>query len=195
MRRRAVTRLLCCALLVAARAWEVGPSQAAPGEMLAPAADDLDDVEGPPLGISWLAPVFGGDCRRCLKACLGAKVQRAQVAAMKVQAPLSLVTFYLFKNRPFQMWPLEDALRAVSNVHPAAWGAAASAAYMSCRADCELDCPYPRAPGADARPEYMRDLDAVNPSDTGFLSRLYQGGQQKKQGSFAQAVSEMFTLG
>lgn len=62
---------------------------------------------------------FSGACQGCLKECLGAKVQRAQANSMKYQAPISLITWYLFNNRPFKMWPLEDAMAQLGKVHPA----------------------------------------------------------------------------
>ena len=80
-----------------------------------------------------LLAASSGECRRCLKTCLGAKIQNAQVSFMKVQAPLSLVTWYLFRNRPFSMIPLDKALGKLFGVSPAAYGAVGAAAYLSCK--------------------------------------------------------------
>ena len=91
----------------------------------------------PPLGLSFLR-VISGDCRRCLKECLGAKIQAAQVTAAKIQAPVGLMTWYLFRNRPFRMWPLEEALAQLAAVPPGIFGGLAAGAYMSCRSHCEM---------------------------------------------------------
>ena len=56
------------------------------------------------------------DCRSCVKECVGIKVQQAQATSAKIQAPLSLITWYLFQNRPFKMWPLEDAIASLGKV-------------------------------------------------------------------------------
>lgn len=114
---------------------------------------------------------------------------------MKIQAPLSLVTWYLFKNRPFSMIPLEEAIGKFLGVHPAIFGGAAAGAYMSCRGLCDIDCPYPGgSPAVDDFPE----LDEVDPSDARFLSRLYQrgsgGGGKRGGGGFADALGEMFRV-
>lgn len=133
------------------------------------------------------------DCVRCVKACLGGTIQQAQISAMKIQAPLSLVTWYLFKNRPFSMIPLEKALGKVFGVHPAIYAGAASGAYLSCRKKCDLDCPFP---GHDERPDYLPELDSIDASDARFLSRLYQrgGGGGAKKGGFASALGQMFSV-
>ena len=133
-------------------------------------------------------------CTRCLKSCLGGKIQAAQVAAMKIQAPLSLVTWYLFKNRPFSMIPLEEAIGKLLGVHPAVYGGAAAGAYLSCRSLCDIDCPYP---GGGAAVDDFPELDDVDASDTRFLARLYQrggGGRGGKRGGFADALGEMFRV-
>lgn len=62
---------------------------------------------GLPPGMGWLR-AFSGECRSCLRECLGSKATALQQASLKYQAPLSLVTWYLFRNRPFKMWPLEE---------------------------------------------------------------------------------------
>ena len=45
-----------------------------------------------------------------------AKAQKAQANVMKFQAPFSLITWYLFQNRPFKMWPIENLFRVLANV-------------------------------------------------------------------------------
>ena len=85
--------------------------------------------------------VASGDCRRCLKSCVGGKIQDLQVKAMKIQAPLSLVTMYLFKNRPFTMYPLDKALTALLRIPPAVPAAAIALTYLSCKTSCDMDCP------------------------------------------------------
>ena len=113
---------------------------------------------------------------------------------MKIQAPISLLTWYLFKNRPFSMIPLEKALGKFFSIPPAAFGAVAVGGYLSCKPLCDLDCPYPGgSPPAGELPE----LEGVNPRDLSFLHRLYQrggGGGGSKSGSFSQAVSDMFRM-
>ena len=63
---------------------------------------------------------FSGECRSCLKECLGIRAQKLQANVGKFQAPFSLITWYLFQNRPFKMWPIEDLFRAFANVSCAA---------------------------------------------------------------------------
>ena len=137
--------------------------------------------------------VTTAECRRCLKSCLGGKVQASQISFMKIQAPLSLLTWYLFKNRPFSMIPLEKALGKLLQVPPALWGGAAVGAYLSCRPQCDIDCPYP---GGSAAADELPELDEANPTDLRFLQRLYRqpagGGRSGGSGSFSNAVSEMF---
>ena len=60
------------------------------------------------------------ECTDCLKECLGIRAQKLQTTVLKFQAPVSLITWYLFKNRPFKMYPLEDALKQLANVRTAA---------------------------------------------------------------------------
>lgn len=158
----------------------------------------LDEDHGTspaPLGLDFLR-VTSGECQRCLKTCLGGKIQGAQMTFMKIQAPLSLLTWYLFKNRPFTMVPLEKALAKLFGVPPALVGGAAVGAYLSCRPLCDLDCPYP---GGSPAAEELPELDNADPSDLLFLHRLYQrpgggGGRKGGGGSFSQAVSDMFRL-
>ena len=147
-----------------------------------------------PLNMDFLR-IIKPQCTRCLKACLGGKIQTAQVTAMKIQAPLSLVTWYLFKNRPFAMMPLEQAIGKLLGIHPAIYGGAAAGAYLSCRSLCDIDCPYPG--GASAAVDEFPELDDVDPTDTRFLARLYQrggGGGKRGGGGFADALSEMFRV-
>jgi hypothetical protein len=153
-----------------------------------------------PPGMGWLR-VTSDECKCCLKECVGEKIQQAQASAARIQAPMSLVTWYLFRNKPFQMWPLEDALGALVK-RRGVFGAGAVASYFSCRDRCELDCPYPGgSPGQLQLPE----LDRVDASDTTFLGRLYQRGARTADyggggggggggGSFADAVSSMFQV-
>ena len=149
----------------------------------------------PPFGLDFLR-ITSGDCKRCLKTCIGGKIQAAQVTLMKIQAPFSLLTWYLFKNRPFTMIPLEKALGKFFSLPPALFGGAAIGAYLSCRPQCDIDCPYP---GGSPPPEELPELEGVNPSDLRFLQRLYQrpaaGGGRGGGGSFSDAVSEMFRVG
>lgn len=63
---------------------------------------------------------FSGECRSCLKECLGIRAQKLQANVGKFQAPFSLITWYLFQNRPFKMWPIEDLFRGIANVSCAA---------------------------------------------------------------------------
>ena len=138
------------------------------------------------------------DCRRCLKECLGAKIQAAQVTALKIQAPLGLLTWYLFRNRPFKMWPLEEALASFASLPPALFAGVGGAAYFSCRGHCEMDCPYPGvdAPGAEEPPQ-LPELDEVDASDARFLSQLYRRGGRGGGGgggAFGNALSDMFRI-
>ena len=117
---------------------------------------------------------------------------------MKIQAPLGLMTWYLFQNRPFKMWPLEDAIASLFGVPPAVYAGGLAAAYLSCRGHCDMDCPYPGvdAPSATDTP-LLPELDDADPSDARFLSALYQRGRRGSggsAGSFSQAVSDMFRV-
>ena len=165
---------------------------AEPGAQLQSLDDDRRAVAAP-LGINFLR-IGSRNCRRCLKSCLGGKIQNAQVSFMRIQAPLSLVTWYLFKNRPFSMMPLDQALARFFGLPPAIFAGVAGGAYMSCRDLCDLDCPYP---GGTADPEDLPELDEVEASDTSFLSRLYQRPAGKGGGGgggFAEALSQMFAM-
>ena len=170
------------------------PGQCEPGNQLASLDDDRHGANAPPLGLDFLR-ILKPECGRCLKSCLGGKIQHAQMTAMKIQAPLSLVTWYLFKNRPFAMMPLEKALGKLLGVHPAIFAGLGSAAYMSCRELCDIDCPYP---GSSVDPQHIPELDAVDATDTRFLARLYQprggGGGKRGGGGFADALGEIFRV-
>ena len=92
------------------------------------------------------------------------------------------------------MIPLEKALGKVLGINPAIYSGVAAAAYMACRTTCDLDCPYP---GGNARPEDLPELDKVDATNTGFLSRLYQprgGGGRRGSGGFADALGEIFRV-
>ncbi|KAL1520169.1 hypothetical protein AB1Y20_023639 [Prymnesium parvum] len=148
-----------------------------------------------PPGLGFLRAATS-DCRSCVKECLGIKVQQAQISAAKVQAPLSLITWYLFQNRPFKMWPLENAIAQLAKIPPALVGGAAFATYMSCREHCEDDCPYPggprRPPGSP--PE---ELERVNAEDPSVLYRVLGGGRRGGGGGgggLAGAFSDFFRI-
>ena len=165
---------------------------AAPGTVLS----GLDDEQTPraPYGLEFLR-VTTGECRRCLKSCLGGKISNAQMTFMKIQAPFSLLTWYLFKNRPFTMIPLEKALGKLFGVPAAIYGGGAVGAYLSCRPLCDLDCPYP---GGSPQPEEMPELESADPTDLRFLHRLYNRGGRRGGGGggggFSQALSDMFRM-
>ena len=165
-----------------------------PGAQLQSLDDERRAVDAP-FGVDFLR-ITTKECRRCLKTCLGGKIQAAQVSFMRVQAPLSLVTWYLFRNRPFSMMPLEKAIAQFFGLPPVLFAGVAAGAYMSCRDLCDLDCPYP---GTAARPDDLPELDEVQPTDTSFLSRLYQrssggGGGGGGGGGFASALQQMFSV-
>eukprot|EP00967_Tisochrysis_lutea_P059751 scaffold76165_cov38-Tisochrysis_lutea.AAC.6 len=135
-----------------------------------------------PPGMGWLR-ALSGECRSCLKECLGTKATELQQASIRYQAPLSLVTWYLFRNRPFKMWPLEEVVANLFKVNPGVYGGAAAVGYMSCSSMCDQECPFPgRAYDADA--PCMAGLEEIEPSDTTWLSRLYRssGGRGSKGG-------------
>ncbi len=69
--------------------------------------------------MGWMR-AFSGECKSCLKECLGIRAQKLQQNVGKFQAPFSLITWYLFQNRPFKMWPIEDLFRGIANVSCAA---------------------------------------------------------------------------
>jgi hypothetical protein len=171
---------------------------AEPGQVLSGTDADQHQLrKPPPFGLSFLR-VAQPECRRCLKECLGAKIQAAQIAALKIQAPVGLMTWYLFRNRPFKMWPLEDALAQFVSLPPALFAGAAGFAYFSCRDHCDMDCPYPGvdAPDGNELP-MLPELDEADASDARFLSQLYRRGSSKGgggTGSFSSALSDMFRV-
>ena len=65
----------------------------------------------------------------------------------------SLVT-YFFKNRPFSMIPLEEAIGKFLGVHPAIY--APLPRPHVCRGLCDIDCPYPLQPCSRRFPSWMR---------------------------------------
>lgn len=58
---------------------------------------------------------------------------------MPPQTPVSLVSWYLFRNRPFRMYPLEEAITSLANVPLPAYASVAATAYMTCSDHCELE--------------------------------------------------------
>ena len=90
------------------------PSQPPPDSHRQPctSAAPLSEV---PASMRWTR-AFTRECTSCLKECLGIRAQKAQANVMKFQAPFSLITWYLFQNRPFKMWPIENLFRVLGNV-------------------------------------------------------------------------------
>ena len=88
--------------------------QDAPAE-LAEAASDRRSLMEVVFGLQGIT-----ECTDCLKECIAIRAQKAQTTVVKFQAPVSLITWYLFKNRPFKMWPLEDVIKQMANVRTAA---------------------------------------------------------------------------
>ena len=74
-----------------------------------------DDADAPKLNMGFMR-VLSKDCVGCMKECVGLKMRKAQANSAKMQAPISLITWYLFRNRPFKMWPLEDAIGQLAKV-------------------------------------------------------------------------------
>jgi len=152
-------------------------------------------VAGRPLppGMGWLR-VFSGECRSCLKECLGTKATALQQASIRYQAPISLVTWYLFRNRPFKMWPLEDAVSNALKVHWGIYGSAAAATYGSCSSMCDQECPFPgRSHDPDA--PVMEGLEEIDPADTAWLARLYrQGGGGRSKGGVQDMLGTFFQM-
>jgi hypothetical protein len=127
-----------------------------------------------PPGMGWLR-AFSGECRSCLKECLGTKATALQQASIRYQAPISLVSLYLFRNRPFKMWPLEEVVSNALKVNPGVYGSAAAVAYMSCSSFCDWECPFPgRTVDPDA--PAMAGLDEIDAAETMWLQRLYRSG-------------------
>jgi len=135
--------------------------------------------------------LVSGDCRRCLKECIGGPIQKAQLTSMKLQAPLGLVYAMVLKNRPMKMWPIQPILRELARTNPLFYGVAGAGVYMSCRNHCELECPYP----GKSRDGQLRlpELDDASPNDISFLSKLYEGGS-RGVGEFSQAFRRLFSV-
>eukprot|EP00908_Phaeocystis_cordata_P007882 Transcript_18553.p2 GENE.Transcript_18553~~Transcript_18553.p2 ORF type:complete len:136 (-),score=37.35 Transcript_18553:261-668(-) len=86
-----------------------------PEERSAVRGDEPAPLSEVPASMRWTR-AFTRECTSCLKECLGIRAQKAQANVMKFQAPFSLITWYLFQNRPFKMWPIENLFRALANV-------------------------------------------------------------------------------
>lgn len=173
--------------------WQRGVA-AKPGEQLQGVKESA--MPQYPKRLGFLRAVSGG-CRRCLKNCLVTKIQRAQDQVMKVQAPLSLGTWYFFNNRPFRMWPLETSLAKLKLVPSAVWGGVVASAYMSCRDQCHVDCPYPGSETASFAKMPPPELENVNPRDLRFLRELYHRGSRRGGGwlrDFKNIFGELFRL-
>ncbi|EOD23535.1 hypothetical protein EMIHUDRAFT_444079 [Emiliania huxleyi CCMP1516] len=134
-----------------------------------------------PPGLGFLR-ALGGECRSCLKECLGTQATALQQASLRWQAPISLVTWYLFRNRPFKMWPLEEVVYNALKVHPAVWGSLAAGGYMSCSSQCDAECPFPGQRYDPSGPA-MRELEEIDAADTSWLMRLYRQGGSRGGGS------------
>ena len=94
------------------------------------------------------------------------------------------------------MYPLEDAIAKLGELPPVLYAGVAAGAYLSCRSQCDLDCPMPgkRAPRRDDMPE-LAEIANVDPTDMRFVQQLYQRGRgQRKGSSFANALSDMFRI-
>lgn len=120
---------------------------------------------------------------------------------MKIQAPVGLITWYLFRNRPFKMWPLEDAIEQLLKVNPAIYGGITAAAYLSCKAHCEYECPYLDGSPRDRETNpYEKELEAVDASDRRVVSRFMAGGARRRGGGggagggFGDSLSEFFRI-
>lgn len=119
--------------------------------------------------------VISGDCRQCLKECLGTKIKAAQLAGMKIQGPLTVVYMLILGNRPIKMFPIELALQQIAELPAGLFGALAAAAYGSCRNDCDADCSYPGDQPPDPfEAPLLPELESVDPTDTSFLDTFYQ---------------------
>lgn len=171
-----------------------------------------------PPGLGFLQ-IASSDCRSCLKECLGIKVQKAQVISAKIQAPLSLVTWYLFQNRPFKMWPLENVISQLAKVRrwhwpaslpmhrasctkfdaqipPAIFGGLGGGLYMSCQHHCDEECPYPGKSRTKGMPP--KELEGVDAEDPQLLYQLFGGGGGRRGsrsgGGLGAAFSEFFRV-
>merc|ERR1719446_140003 len=163
---------------------------AEPGARLQPSADDSATSTG------WQR-IASGECRACIKECLGGKIQTAQQASIKYQTPVSLVSWYLFRNRPFRMYPLEEAIASLANIPVPAYASVAATAYMTCSDHCELECPFPnRKPPAEGEAILPELADpACVPEDftpIGRFLRPTRGASRGGGGGIADAFSQFF---
>ena len=135
----------------------IDPSPIAPGSMRTDQdpKDTFVPLSDLPPAQQWMR-LFSKDCRRCVKQCMGKRVAVAQQNSLKIQAPISLITWYLFQNRPFRMWPLEDALALLTKVNPAVWVGAVAAMWLLVREPLRLRLPVPE----HAREEGPADREA-----------------------------------
>ncbi len=155
----------------------IDPSPIAPGSMRTDQdpKDTFVPLSDLPPAQQWMR-LFSKDCRRCVKQCMGKRVAVAQQNSLKIQAPISLITWYLFQNRPFRMWPLEDAPALLTKVNPAVWVGAVAAMWLSCENHCDYDCPYPNMHAK--KDPLIEKLESVDPTDTSILSRLMHGARR-----------------
>merc|ERR1719446_1562059 len=156
---------------------------AEPGQMLEPRADDS---------------AASRECRACIKECLGSKITTAQQASIKYQTPVSLISWYLFRNRPFRMYPMEDAVASLAGIPPAAYASVGAAAYMICSDHCELECSFPhRKPRAEGTPIFPELADPrACPRTLGRLGRFLRPSQPKRRrgGAVRDAFSHFFSF-
>uniref|UniRef100_A0A7S0ISH8 Uncharacterized protein n=1 Tax=Calcidiscus leptoporus TaxID=127549 RepID=A0A7S0ISH8_9EUKA len=154
-----------------------------PGAQLEPLPEDAAEERARrrrwPLGMGWLR-AGSGECLGCIKECLGVKLHAMQASTMKYQAPLSLLTWYLFRNRPFRMWPLEDIVGKLFKVSPAVYGFLAAVGYQSCQRQCDSECPYPGIRSAPS--DTMPDLEQVNAADFSAIAKLLQPQSSRRRG-------------
>lgn len=144
-----------------------------------------------PFGLGFLR-FASENCRTCIKDCLGAKIQSAQFAGMRVQAPLTIVYMLFFGNRPIRMWPIEVFFDKLS-FNPYVFGGIAAGAYMSCLKMCDSDCPYAGVPFPTEWDRGLASkLDDADPTDLSFLDKFYQRGQtEEPSGGLGQMLSEL----
>ena len=183
---RVLLLFTCACLLGSARGESARAACAAaePGQQLEPLWEDVEEERRRPKG--WTS-VASKECRGCLKECLGAKVALAQKASVKYQAPLSLVTWYLFRNRPLRMWPLEEIVGHIFGINPAIYAAAAAASYRSCEQQCDTECPYLGRRGAPT--PTMPELARVNAADFSSIQRLLR--PQRRRGGGGGLMGEV----
>lgn len=165
---------------------------AEPGQMLEPRADDSAASGG-----GWHRAA-SRECRACIKECLGGKITTAQQASIKYQTPVSLISWYLFRNRPFRMYPMEDAVASLAGIPPAAYASVGAAAYMICSDHCELECSFPhRKPRSEGTPIFPELADpACVPEDFGPIGRFLRPSQPKRRrgGAVRDAFSHFFSF-